>query len=216
MDVGRVYWSVYKHLFSFSTGGIKGLILVVVLSILINLCTIAVSMYLAFTLSHKFHAETKLISAEELTAEKLEAYGHDNKVLFCIVLLSLTSSFVGKYLSNKIFMSINKNLHDCITEKIINTDLKFFEENPHGRIVNRFSKDIATLDRIVFLFLEMMDYSVKCVISVLIVVYICPWILIFAFGSLWYMIKLRTINLKSTRDPIRLKYTLTSPINSLI
>ena len=178
---------------------------------MINLCTIAVSMYLAFTLSHKFHAEKATTTGEMQPAE-----GHDNRVLFFIVCLSLTSSFVGKYISNKVFMSINRNLHNSIVEKVIHTNLNFFEENTHGRILNRFSKDIGTLDSIVFLFLEMMDYTVKCIISVGIVVFICPWILIFAVFSLWYLLKLRTINLRSTRDPIRMKYTLTSPINSII
>jgi ABC-type multidrug transport system fused ATPase/permease subunit len=48
-----------------------------------------------------------------------------------------------------------------MVDSVLNTKIKFFEENTHGRILNRFSKDIETLDRILFTFLDMIDVIFK-------------------------------------------------------
>lgn len=48
------------------------------------------------------------------------------------------------------------------------------------------------------------------------VVISCPWILIISAISLYFLIQLRKINLKCTRDTYALKAGLMSPINSLI
>lgn len=139
-----------------------------------------------------------------------------NTVLILIIASALLISFVGKFLSNKIFMGINRKLHDKITRSLLNTGIVFFEENTQGRILNRFSKDVATMDNLVFTVLEMADYSVKCVITVTTVVYLSPWLLIVASLSIWYLVRIRKRCLSVTRDPIRLKFALMSPVNSLI
>ena len=82
-----------------------------------------------------------------------------NVVLVSIITFAILSSFIGKFLSNKIFMGINRRLHDIIIQKVLYTGINFFEENTQGRILNRFSKDVATMDNIVFTVLEMADVS---------------------------------------------------------
>jgi len=52
-----------------------------------------------------------------------------NTVLILIIASALLISFVGKFLSNKIFMGINRKLHDKITKSLLNTGIVFFEEN---------------------------------------------------------------------------------------
>ena len=42
---------------------------------------------------------------------------------------------------------------------VMNTKLKFFEQNTNGRILTRFSKDVQMLDKIVYTFLDMTDVS---------------------------------------------------------
>lgn len=56
-------------------------------------------------------------------------------------------------------MEINQAIHDKMVTNVLHTKLKFFEENTQGMILNRFSKDIQTLDKIVFTFLEVTDVS---------------------------------------------------------
>jgi hypothetical protein len=121
MEVGRVQFSVYREMFSYGYGGEWGIAILVLISVIINFSTTSVSLYLAFTLAHKFK-------------DSDEQQGHNNLTLLVIIILCLFFSFVGKFASNKIFMRVSLMLHKDITEKLVQTDLKFsefFEENPH-------------------------------------------------------------------------------------
>jgi len=208
-----VRWCDYREFFSYAFGGMCGIITVILMHVLINFCSVAVSLFLAFTLTSKFSED----ALTELTnEEKAERDAQYNIVLSGIIVVALLSSFIGKFLSNQIFMTINKRLHARVVSRVLATPINFFEENTHGRILNRFSKDVATLDQIVFTFLEMTDYAIKCTFSVAIVIYISPWLVILAAISLVYLVRLRKKCLQCTRDPIRLKYKLMSPVNSLI
>ena len=62
-------------------------------------------------------------------------------------------------------MQINQRVHDQMVENVLHTKLKFFEENTQGMILNRFSKDVQTLDQIVYTFIDVTDvriYSLSC------------------------------------------------------
>jgi hypothetical protein len=56
-------------------------------------------------------------------------------------------------------MEINQRIHDKMVDSVLMTKLKFFEENTQGAILNRFSKDVQTLDRIVYTYLDVTDVS---------------------------------------------------------
>ena len=137
-------------------------------------------------------------------------------VLGGIIIFALVSAFFGKWVSVKVFMSISRRLHSSLVRRVLQTGIVFFEENTQGRILTRFSVDTATMDQIVFGFLEMADYIVKCLLSVVIIIMMSPIILVVAVLSLIYLISIRRINLIVTKDTIRLKYSLMGPVNSLI
>lgn len=44
------------------------------------------------------------------------------------------------------FAKASMNLHDYIFDNIIKATMRFYNENPSGRILNRFSKDLGTID----------------------------------------------------------------------
>ena len=113
-------------------------------------------------------------------------------------------------------MSLSRRLHDKMVKNVLNSKISFFEENPQGRIVNRFSKDIYTLDMVVFGFLEMIDYILKCMISLVLVVTVSHWLLLVTLLSFLYLVYIRKKCLILTSDPMRLKFALMSPVNSLI
>ena len=58
-------------------------------------------------------------------------------------------------------MEINQRIHDKMVTNVLNTKLKFFEENTQGMILNRFSKDVQTLDKIVYTFLDVTDVRLE-------------------------------------------------------
>lgn len=43
-------------------------------------------------------------------------------------------------------LRISKNLHDVMLKGVNRTFMFFFNQNPTGRILNRFSKDVGTVD----------------------------------------------------------------------
>ena len=137
IEAGKVGWADYKEFFSYAFGGIAGIFFIVFLHVVINLCTLSVSFFLAFTLTQKFTNDEQLTVAEKQS--RTVTY---NVILISIILFALLSSFMGKFISNRIFMSINRKLHDRITKRVLQTGIVFFEENTHGRILNRFSKDV--------------------------------------------------------------------------
>ena len=200
-------WETYKTFFRFAPGGFWGLALVILVHMVINGCSVAVSLYLAFTLTQRFSEQPENVGARD------KEY---NLFLSLIILVALLSSFGGKYISNKIFMIINRRIHNAMVQSVLNTHISFFEENTQGRILNRFSKDISTLDNLVFCFLEMIDYMVKCFFSLAIIVFVVPWLIVVVLISLVYLLHLRKRSMYTTRDCMWLKMTLTSPINSLI
>jgi ABC-type multidrug transport system fused ATPase/permease subunit len=94
--------------------------------------------------------------------------------------------------------------------------MQFYDENTSGRILNRLSSDIRTVDNIVFDFLEMIDYIIKCAFSVFFIMFSNPILILVVLAQLYYFSILRKTVLHVTRDCFRLKQTLNSPIVSLI
>ena len=49
----------------------------------------------------------------------------------------------------KIILKSSTNLHDAITKRVLRANIIFFDSNPIGRIVTRFSKDLIVFDLMV-------------------------------------------------------------------
>lgn len=172
-------WQEYLQFFSYGQGGILGIVVVFGLHLLIHFFAVAMSFYLAFTLTSRF-------------TEKNEGDTKAHfKILAVIIGAALLSSFCGKIISTRIFMTISKRLHDATVKSLLASHISFFEQHTHGHILNRFTSDIKTLDNFVFQFLEMIDYFIKCLTAVTIVLYLYPVMFIFAFPSLVYLAHMR-------------------------
>jgi ABC-type multidrug transport system fused ATPase/permease subunit len=206
IEVGSVSWETYKRLYRMGPLGLWSIGFVVLLHIIINACNLAVSLYLALTLTERF------VAADEDPAQDRQY----NYYLSLIIIGALVSTFIGKYASNYVFMRINRRVHSEMVKSVLHAHIRFFEENTQGRIINRFSKDIATLDQMVFQVLEMIDRMVSCFFSLVLVVMIVPWLLILVAISFYYLVNLRKKTIYVNRDTMRLKSVLASPINSLI
>ena len=124
MEAGKVSWSDYNELFSYAYGGLKGIGVIVAIHVVINICTLGVSLFLAFSLTKRFSDDDSLGASERQSRDR-----RYNVVLTSLILFALISSFIGKFFSNRIFMGINRSLHDRITRRVLNTNIVFFEEN---------------------------------------------------------------------------------------
>lgn len=82
--------------------------------------------------------------------------------------------------------------------------------------MNRFQTDVETLDNYLFRFLELMDYVSKLLLSFAIVFYLYPVLIALAVLQMIYLFMLRHKTICAVNDVIRLKYSLLTPINSII
>ena len=71
-------------------------------------------------------------------------------------------------------MSINKNIHMKVIKSLIETRMEFFDQYTSSYIINRVSQDVAHVDIIVFNFLEMIDYIIKCTFSIIFIIMSSP------------------------------------------
>nr|CAD7403869.1 unnamed protein product [Timema cristinae] len=63
-----------------------------------------------------------------------------------IILVLFVVSIVRSLAFYEVCMHSSNNIHDAMVSSILRTEIRFFDVNPSGRILNRFSKDIATTD----------------------------------------------------------------------
>ncbi|XP_063924443.1 probable multidrug resistance-associated protein lethal(2)03659 [Zophobas morio] len=74
---------------------------------------------------------------------------------------------------------ISKNLHNTLLDKILALPMKFFNEHPSGRILNRFSQDVGRVDETIpFCLYEMVRSAFDSLGTVIIVVILNYWLII--------------------------------------
>jgi ABC-type multidrug transport system fused ATPase/permease subunit len=138
------------------------------------------------------------------------------QTLVIIISTCVVVTAIGKFISSLIFMSINRNMHTKVVASLIHTHMAFFDENTSGRIMNRMSTDVKVLDFFVFEFLECIDYNIKCLFSVIIIIISSPFTIIIIILQLIYVFWLSKRVLRINIDTMRLKQITNSPIVSLI
>lgn len=85
--------------------------------------------------------------ANNLTTEN-ETIPRDNIIYFysAITLGTIFVAIVKSIYFLLFFTIASRNLHDFIFSRIIRATMRFYNHNPSGRILNRFSKDLGTID----------------------------------------------------------------------
>ncbi|KAH3901580.1 uncharacterized protein SCDLUD_001343 [Saccharomycodes ludwigii] len=96
---------------------------------------------------------------------------------------SIINFIAGINASRKIFVAV--------LEKVLYAKLRFFDSTPIGRIMNRFSKDIESVDQELTPFVEGAFISlVQCISTIFLIGYITPGFLIIAIliGFMYYLV----------------------------
>ncbi|CAR30008.1 ZYRO0G22176p [Zygosaccharomyces rouxii] len=110
----------------------------------------------------------------------------------------------------------SKVLHNKMAVSVLKSPMGFFESTPIGRIINRFSSDMSTVDRnlkynFAFFFKCVLDYFV----TILLIGYNMPWFLVFNAGLLVVYVYYQVFYVTLSRELKRLSSTAFSPIMSL-
>uniref|UniRef100_A0A8C4NTG3 Multidrug resistance-associated protein 4 n=1 Tax=Dicentrarchus labrax TaxID=13489 RepID=A0A8C4NTG3_DICLA len=101
-----------------------------------------------------------------------------------------------------------QTLHNSMFSAVIRTPVHFFDVNPIGRILNRFSKDISQMD-------STLPITFTTNVGVVVVAAsVIPLILIPVVPLLFFFLYLRRFYLRTSRDVKRLESTTRSPVFS--
>ena len=109
----------------------------------------------------------------------------------------------------------SQRLHDRMVEAILHAQPSFFDTNPTGRILNRFSRDIGSIDeQLPPIFISCIQESLFVLSGVLIPAIANPWLLLIFFPTAVVFILLVRYYLKTSRELKRLESICRSPVFS--
>uniref|UniRef100_A0A8C3A5R4 Cystic fibrosis transmembrane conductance regulator n=1 Tax=Cyclopterus lumpus TaxID=8103 RepID=A0A8C3A5R4_CYCLU len=105
-----------------------------------------------------------------------------------------------------------QTLHDRMFNSILRTHVRFFDINPIGRVLNRFSKDIGQLDTSMpWTFVDSFQVFLQVIGVICVVVSVIPWIIILVLPLLGIFLSLRYYFLQTSRNIKRLESTSERP-----
>uniref|UniRef100_A0A8B9YA27 Multidrug resistance-associated protein 4 n=1 Tax=Bos mutus grunniens TaxID=30521 RepID=A0A8B9YA27_BOSMU len=127
------------------------------------------------------------------------------------LIFGVTRSLLALY----IFVNSSQTLHNKMLKTILRVPVLFFDRNPAGRILNRFSKDIGHMDDLLpASFQEFIQTFLQVIGVVVVVVVVIPWIAIPVIPLGVIFLFLRRYFLETSRDVKRLECSTQSPVFS--
>ncbi|KAM9334128.1 ATP-binding cassette sub-family C member 4-like [Symphorus nematophorus] len=219
----RVEGNVGSHIYlKYFTAGCNLLVLmlIVLLSVIAEVAYILQDWWLVYWAKEEFLNST--VSAVSMK-HGINATRSDQefKLTFYLSIYSgLTAAAVvfGYARSLVIFHGLVRSaqtLHNSMFNAVICTPVRFFDVNPIGRILNRFSKDISQIDSTLpITFVDFYQLFLQNVGVVAVAASVIPLILIPVIPLLFIFLYMRRFYLRTSRDVKRLESTTRSPVFS--
>ncbi|XP_075236831.1 putative multidrug resistance-associated protein lethal(2)03659 isoform X2 [Lycorma delicatula] len=136
--------------------------------------------------------------------------------IFCaIMVLTVIITIVRTFLFFNMCMKASMRLHDNMFNSITRATMRFFNTNPAGRILNRFSKDMGSIDEMLpigFIFCVQIGLRLISVITVISIVNYLLLVPTVFIAILFYY--LRAFYLATSRSIKRLEGVTRSPVFS--
>ena len=134
-----------------------------------------------------------------------------------LVILSVAASLLKNVLLYCISLKASKKLHNMMTTAVIKAPVLFFDTNPAGRIMNRFSKDIGSMDDMLpYSFLWATNTCLYTLNTLLLPAGTNPWLVLVSVFVLTVVLYFMRYYLKSSRELKRLEAVSCSPVYSHI
>ncbi|CAM4781960.1 unnamed protein product [Rotaria magnacalcarata] len=134
-------------------------------------------------------------------------------IVVTLLILSLLRISIAKL----IFLNSGRVLHNKMFQRLIRCPISFFDANPAGRILNRFTKDIAAVDEhLPWNFFDFLSCLSEVIGTILLVSWLNPWSFIpTVFVTIGFLF-IRYRFARCSRDLKRLDSTSRSPIYSCL
>ncbi|XP_048454277.1 multidrug resistance-associated protein 4 [Rhincodon typus] len=210
---GSIGFNIYKKYF---LAGANGFILMV--AIILNLVTqvsyVLQDWWLSYWATSQEQLNTTQISSQNNTMQQLDVnfyLGIYAGLTIAVILFGITRSLV----IFNVLVNASQELHNRMVACIIRAPILFFDRNPIGRILNRFSKDIGHLDDLLpYTCMDFLQTCLQILGVVAVAVAVIPWILIPIIPLVIVFFFLRRYYLKTSRDIKRMESSTRSPVFS--
>ena len=154
-----------------------------------------------------------------LTKEQHKNQGDpiDLTIYGCIVVVSFIFAILRGYGFLSISLRCSERLHDKMVVAILQAPVGFFDSNPVGRILNRFSKDVGCMDELLpKTFLMAIQYSSVAFATCLLPIVANYWLLAAIMPLTAIIVCIGRYYLKTSRQLKRLESINRSPVFSHI
>ena len=133
----------------------------------------------------------------------------------CLVGASFVFAFIRAHGFLSLSLRCSERLHDKMVVAVLQAPVLFFDSNPVGRIMNRFSKDVGCMDEVLpKTFLMSIQLVLLLITTVLVPVVTNPWLLFVVVLLAALVVYITRYYLKSSRELKRLESTCRSPVFS--
>ena len=153
-------------------------------------------------------------------AEKSEDDQGKYDIMFLVVglaVLVVVLALVRAFCALEFTVTASRRLHDKMAEAVLRAKVSFFDTNPLGRILNRFSADVGIADDLMPQ--TLFDFLVIAFIvlgSLFTAVSTLPYTLAVIPPLAWYFLNVRRTFVSSTRELKRLEGLARSPIFAML
>ncbi|KAF9083706.1 hypothetical protein BGX23_011210 [Mortierella sp. AD031] len=194
-ESGAVSWMVYSQYFQMEGLGMWGAVLVCY--VIQQACGLLMNYWLSLWTDNKFDIPTMTYIA----------------IYVGLALVQFIVMVIATQLLSAAIIRTARKMHRQAFDKVIHAPLSFYDTNPLGRILNRFSKDIDALDNNLWMTLNDIFFTLLIVLgSVTMVLIFFPYLTlaILPMAGLYYLL---SIYYRSTsRELKRLDSTLRSSL----
>ena len=130
--------------------------------------------------------------------------------------LGLTSVglvFLRRFLLFTLACKASRRIHKNLLQRIMHCPMSFFESNPSGRVLNRFSSDIDTIDQTIpYQINELLVRLFSVLFSLVAISYATPWFMTVILPILMAYVVLQQFFISTARQLQRLGSVTRSPI----
>ncbi|KAM6446472.1 ATP-binding cassette sub-family C member 4 isoform 1-T1 [Liasis olivaceus] len=211
---GKIGFTIYKKYFSAGTNYFVIFILLV-LNVLAQVTYVLQDWWLSYWANQQVKLNvTEMEHSGQNNTKTLDLHWYLG-MYAGLTVATMLFSILRSLLMFHILVNAARTLHSRMFQSVLRTPVLFFDRNPIGRILNRFSKDIGHLDDLLPLtFLDFVQTFLQVCGVVGVAIAVIPWILIPLVPLLILFIFLRRYFLDTSRDIKRLESTTRSPVFS--
>ena len=148
---------------------------------------------------------TRQLPDDQKDQENLTIYGY-------LVGAAIVLAFIRAHGFLLASLRCSERLHDNMVVAVLQAPVLFFDSNPVGRIMNRFSKDVGCMDEVLTkAFLTSLQLVLLIFASILVPIVTNPWILFVVIPLVVLVIHISKYYLTTSRELKRMESTCRSP-----